>query len=39
MENAIAAATIALLTLCVARPSIVAGIRCVQSSGMWAPRS
>ena len=38
-ENAIAAATIAFCTLCIARPSRVAGIRCVHSSGMWLPLS
>ena len=34
MLNAIAAANIAFCTLCMARPSSVAGIRWVQSSGM-----
>jgi hypothetical protein len=38
-ENAIAAANIAFCTLCRARPSSVAGIRCVHSSGMWLPLS
>ena len=37
MLNAIAAANIAFCTLCSARPSSVAGMRWVQSSGMWAP--
>ena len=37
MLKAIAAANIAFCTLCSARPSSVAGIRWVHSSGMWAP--
>ena len=39
LENAMAAANIAFCTLWVARPSSVAGIKCVQSSGMCPPRS
>jgi hypothetical protein len=34
-ENASAAANIAFCTLCIARPSSVAGIKCVHISGMW----